>query len=102
MPPHTDTVICHLDTDSVVTGVGDSDLYPRWFAMPDRIAHAFLDNAIDRLLEIIADLVFLDRDGRDEGDIQDDGCAKNDASCSIAACSPIALIGRERPRSART
>ena len=27
---------------SVVTGVGDSDLYPRWFAMPDRIAHAFL------------------------------------------------------------
>ena len=66
---HADTIIRHLDTNSIGIVVRDCDLHLLRLAVADCIAHRFLDNAIDGLLHIFADTILIDRHCDEENNI---------------------------------
>ena len=70
----------------------------RRLSVADRIAHAFLHDAIDRLFEIVVDPIILDSDHDRECDVGR-RLRQNVTSRSMAVSSPTLCSGRRRPGS---
>ena len=71
--------------------------HPRRLAVPDRIAQPLLDDAIDRLLEIVADPILLDRDCRRRCRCRDGGFARTPPAGGSRPPARSPRIGRRRP-----